>query len=98
MLRIDLGEPQFDSDTVNVRASEDTLKQVSYVKALIDVKNVNGDFEVDAPLAAYNEKGGETGCGYHSGRHAYESYGYSTEKDSADPNCCGRFDGGWISY
>ncbi len=53
----DLGEPQFDSDTVNVRASEDTLKQVSYVKALIDVKNVNGDFEVDAPLAAYNEKG-----------------------------------------
>ena len=53
----DLGEPQFDSDTVNVRASEDTLDQVSYVKALIDVSGVNSDFETDAPLAAYNENG-----------------------------------------
>lgn len=53
----DLGEPQFDSDTVNVRASEDTLSQVSYVKALIDVAGVQSNFEVDAPLAAYNENG-----------------------------------------
>lgn len=53
----DLGEPRFDSDTVNVRASEDTLNQVSYVKALIDVANVNSDFETDAPLAAYDENG-----------------------------------------
>ncbi len=53
----DLGEPQFVNDTVNVRASEDTLNQVSYVKALIDVSGVSGDFEIDAPLAAYNENG-----------------------------------------
>lgn len=53
----DLGEPQFVNDTVNVRASEDTLNQVSYVKALIDVTGVSGDFEIDAPLAAYNENG-----------------------------------------
>ena len=45
------------SDTVNVRASEDTLDRVSYVKALIDVSGVNSDFETDAPLAAYNENG-----------------------------------------
>lgn len=53
----DLGEPQFVNDTVNVRASEDTLKQVSYVKALIDVSGVSGDFETDAPLAAYDKNG-----------------------------------------
>ena len=33
----DLGTPEFDEDTVTVRASEDTLNRVSYVKALIDV-------------------------------------------------------------
>ena len=45
------------SDTVTVRASEDTLNRVSYVKALIDVSGVTSDFETDAPLAAYDENG-----------------------------------------
>lgn len=53
----DLGEPQFESDKVSVRASEDTLNNVSYVKALIDVTGVNSDFEIDAPLAAYDKNG-----------------------------------------
>lgn len=53
----DLGEPKFDSNSVQVRASEDTLKEVSFVKALIDVSGVSQDFEVDAPLAAYDAKG-----------------------------------------
>lgn len=53
----DLGTPEFDEDTVTVRASEDTLNRVSYVKALIDVSGVTSDFETDAPLAAYDENG-----------------------------------------
>ncbi len=53
----DLGTPVFDEDTVSVRASEDTLARVSYVKALIDVSGVTSDFETDAPLAAYDENG-----------------------------------------
>ena len=40
-----------------MRASEDTLNRVSYVKALIDVSGVTSDFETDAPLAAYDENG-----------------------------------------
>ena len=53
----DLGTPEFDEGTVTVRASEDTLNRVSYVKALIDVSGVTSDFETDAPLAAYDENG-----------------------------------------
>ena len=53
----DRGTPEFDEDTVTVRASEDTLNRVSYVKALIDVSGVMSDFETDAPLAAYDENG-----------------------------------------
>lgn len=52
-----LGEPEFSQTTVIVRAGEDTLDQISFVKALIDLEGVKGDFTQDAPLVAYDQEG-----------------------------------------
>lgn len=54
-----LGIPEFStgSGKVNIRASQDTLNTISLVKALIDVSGQSGDFEVDAPLVAYDANG-----------------------------------------
>lgn len=52
-----LGEPTFSQNEVIVRASEDTMSQISYVKALIDVNGVKADFQKDAKLVAYNQSG-----------------------------------------
>ncbi len=52
-----LGIPEFETDSVIVRASEQTLNSIASVKALIDVTNVEGDFTIEAPLAAYNQQG-----------------------------------------
>lgn len=53
-----LGVPTFSTDNVvNIRASEDTLNSIAFVKALIDVSGQSSDFEVEAPLVAYNKSG-----------------------------------------
>ncbi len=54
-----LGEPEFStgSNKVNIRASQDTLNSIALVKALIDVSGQTGDFEVEAPLVAYDANG-----------------------------------------
>ena len=54
-----LSTPTFENGQtkVNIRASQDTLNSISLVKALIDVSGQVGDFSVDAPLVAYNNKG-----------------------------------------
>ena len=52
-----LGTPEFENDTVIVRASQQTIDQISVVNALIDVSNITGDFTVDAPLVAYDQNG-----------------------------------------
>ncbi len=52
-----LSEPQFDQGEVVVRASTDTLSKIAFVKALIDVSNVDSDFETDAQIAAYDQAG-----------------------------------------
>ena len=53
-----LGTPEFiTGDTVNIRASEDTLNSIAFVKALIDVSGQSGDFDVEAPLVAYDRNG-----------------------------------------
>lgn len=54
-----LGVPEFENGTskVNIRASQDTLNSIALVKALIDVTGQSSDFEVDAPLVAYNSTG-----------------------------------------
>lgn len=53
-------EPTLSTSTVNVRASEYTLDQIAFVKALIDVSSYDGGtspFTVEAPLAAYDSSG-----------------------------------------
>ena len=53
-----LGTPNFDQGTkVNIRASQDTLNSIALVKALIDVSGITGDFEIKAPLVAYDKNG-----------------------------------------
>ena len=53
-----LGNPEFASgNIVNIRASEDTLNSIAFVKALIDVSGQNANFEVEAPLVAYDKSG-----------------------------------------
>ena len=53
-----LGEPEFAQGTkINIRASQDTLNSIALVKALIDVSGQTDDFEVEAPLVAYDRNG-----------------------------------------
>ena len=52
-----VGEPHFEYDKVNVRASKDTLNSIAFVKALIDVGGQTKDFEQEAQLIAYNKEG-----------------------------------------
>ena len=52
-----LGTPEFAYTKVNVRASKDTLDSIAFVKALIDVTGVTGDFSQVARLVAYDSKG-----------------------------------------
>ncbi len=52
-----LGEPEFSTTEILVKASQTTVDSIAYVKALIDVKGQNSDFEVEAPIFAYNAKG-----------------------------------------
>lgn len=54
----DLGEPQLEQGEVHVRASNDTLDSIAYVKALIDIKtSYTSDFTTQATIAAYDDKG-----------------------------------------
>ncbi|MBQ6335543.1 MAG: hypothetical protein IJI46_10775 [Erysipelotrichaceae bacterium] len=53
-----LGEPSFAQGTkINIRASQDTLNSIALVKALIDVSGQTSDFEIEAPLVAYDRNG-----------------------------------------
>ncbi|MFV0480090.1 MAG: YbbR-like domain-containing protein [Anaerorhabdus sp.] len=52
-----LGVPNFDYSMVNVRASKDTLSSIAFIKALIDVTGVTADFQQEAVLVAYDNKG-----------------------------------------
>lgn len=51
------GEPVFESTEVLVRASDQTINEIAYVKALIDVEHATESFETEAPLYAYNKNG-----------------------------------------
>lgn len=54
----DLAEPQLEQGEVHVRASQDTLDSIAYVKALIDInKNYTSDFTTEAMIVAYDNKG-----------------------------------------
>ena len=53
-----LSDPEFSQGTkINIRASQDTLNSIALVKALIDVGGQTTDFEIDAPLVAYDKNG-----------------------------------------
>ncbi len=54
-----LSTPEFssESDKVNIRASQDTLNSIALVKALINVAGQTSDFEIEAPLVAYDANG-----------------------------------------
>ena len=55
-----LGTPTFadgSDNKVYIRASEDTLKNIAMVKALIDVSGKTESFDVDAPIVAYDSNG-----------------------------------------
>lgn len=53
-----LGTPEFKQGTkINIRASQDTLNSIALVKALIDVSGVSQDFEIEAPIVAYDKNG-----------------------------------------
>lgn len=52
-----LAEPEFSQNEVIVKASEDTIAKISFVKALIDVDGIKADFEQDAKLVAYDQEG-----------------------------------------
>ena len=52
-----LGTPEFSQEEVIVRASEETMNKISFVKALIDLDGVKADFERDATLVAYDQEG-----------------------------------------
>lgn len=51
------GDPIFESTEVLVRASDQTISEIAYVKALIDVEHATETFETEAPLYAYNKNG-----------------------------------------
>ena len=52
-----LGTPVFEYAKVNVRASKETLDSITFVKALIDVTNVTGEFTQKAKIVAYDKNG-----------------------------------------
>lgn len=53
-----LSQPTFlNGSKINIRASQDTLNSISMVKALIDVAGQSDDFEIEAPLVAYDKNG-----------------------------------------
>ncbi len=52
-----LSNPIFEKNKVNIRASQDVLDSIAFVKALIDVNGISGDFSKEAVLVAYNKKG-----------------------------------------
>ncbi|MDD6467730.1 MAG: CdaR family protein, partial [Erysipelotrichaceae bacterium] len=48
-------EPVLSTTEVLVKASQETIDQIAYVKALIDVTGVKQDFETTAQIVAYNQ-------------------------------------------
>ena len=52
-----LGEPILDTTEVTVRASQSVLNNIAFVKALIDVEGVSGEFTKEVPIVAYDANG-----------------------------------------
>ncbi len=57
-----LGNATLDQTEVLIRASQDTIDSIAFVKALIDVSDVTETFTRTAQLAAYNQNGERVEC------------------------------------
>lgn len=57
-----LGEATFDSTEVLIRASQDTIDSIAFVKALIDVTDVTESFTREARIVAYDNNGKIVNC------------------------------------
>jgi len=57
-----LKEPVFDSTEVLIRASQDTIDSIAFVKALIDVTGVSGTCSKNATIMAYDNNGNIVNC------------------------------------
>jgi len=57
-----LAEPTFDTTQVLIRASQDTIDSIAFVKALIDVTGVTTDFTTTAAVVAYDQLGNLVNC------------------------------------
>ena len=49
--------PTLSTTEVLIKASQETIDQIAYVKALIDATGVKQDFETTAQIVAYNQQG-----------------------------------------
>lgn len=52
-----LSTPTFEQNDVIVRASEDRMNEIAYVKALIDVEGKKANFEQEVEIVAYSQSG-----------------------------------------
>ena len=57
-----LGETTFDSTEVLIRASQDTIDSIAFVKALIDVTGVTSNFTREARIVSYDNNGYIVDC------------------------------------
>ena len=57
-----LSSATFDTTEVLIRASQDTLDSIAFVKALIDVTDVDADFTRQAQIVAYDNNGSIVNC------------------------------------
>lgn len=52
-----LSEPELELNEVIIRAAEDTINEISFVKAFIDVEGVTETFTKEVPIVAYDQQG-----------------------------------------
>ncbi|NLZ75137.1 MAG: hypothetical protein GX914_01390 [Erysipelotrichia bacterium] len=57
-----LSNVTFDTTEVLIRASQDTINSIAFVKALIDVTDVDANFTRQAPIVAYDNNGVVVNC------------------------------------
>ena len=57
-----LSDPTFNTTEVLIRASQDTIDSIAFVKALIDVTDVTDSFTKNAPVVAYDHNGNIVNC------------------------------------
>ncbi|MDO4378609.1 MAG: CdaR family protein [Erysipelotrichia bacterium] len=57
-----LGETTFNTTEVLIRASQDTIDSIAFVKALIDVTGVTESFTREARIVAYDNNGNIVNC------------------------------------